>query len=553
MKKLKEWKNPLLVVLCLFLIGGLAGGIAFILTQSETVKCASAGMAGWKLDVSDQEAQPDTFIEAYLKDGLFMSSGEEAAASEVPEDEPAEPDTEPVPVPAAEGGENPPQPTVPVDYPYYIKVNRQACCITIYGKDASGAYTVPVKAIVCSVGKNNATPLGVFHASTKYTWKLLNGNVYGQYAFRVHNGILFHSVPYYTKSKDNLKYKEYNKLGNPASQGCIRMSTIDAKWIYDNCPTGTTVEVYESEDPGPLGKPIPLAIDENSPYKGWDPTDPDTGNPWRNSLPIFAGVTNRTVERGSAVDVAQGVSATDYLGNPLTVTASGSVNSNKVGQYTVSYSTQDEYGNTADATAVFSVIDTTAPVVSCRGNMVITDADTGNLKKLLLANVTAADSGQPLSSNAITLNWNELSKATERGAYGVYTCSAQAKDESGNVSKSVRFTVTYKDVLAPVITGPDEVQITVGWEDSDSYEQVLEKAKPEARNTIEMNCQITDFSVEAPTTLIEYQSCDYEEVPSAEGGQIIKSLMLSYQITATDKQGNQASKQIKCRVTRAKQ
>ena len=34
---------------------------------------------------------------------------------------------------------------------YYIKVNRKQNCITIYSKDEKGKYTVPVKAMACSV------------------------------------------------------------------------------------------------------------------------------------------------------------------------------------------------------------------------------------------------------------------------------------------------------------------------------------------------------------------------------------------------------------------
>jgi len=35
-----------------------------------------------------------------------------------------------------------------------------------------------------------------------------------------------------------------NKLGSPASHGCIRLKVEDARWIYNNCPAGTTVTVY---------------------------------------------------------------------------------------------------------------------------------------------------------------------------------------------------------------------------------------------------------------------------------------------------------------------
>lgn len=167
--------------------------------------------------------------------------------------------------------------------PYYIKVNRLANCVTIYGKDEQGEYTIPVKAMVCSVGLRGNTPLGVFKTSTKYNWRYLYGNVYGQYAYRIKGPILFHSVPYYEKDKSTLETEEYNKLGEPASKGCVRLSVEDAKWLIDNCPEGTTVEIYDSEDPGPLGKPEAVKIDTSSPNKGWDPTDPDEENPWKTA------------------------------------------------------------------------------------------------------------------------------------------------------------------------------------------------------------------------------------------------------------------------------
>lgn len=166
--------------------------------------------------------------------------------------------------------------------PYLIKVNRLANCVTVYTKDEAGEYTVPVKAMVCSVGLNDETPLESGRISDKYDWRLLFGNVYGQYAVRFNGHIMFHSVPYTVQSKDALKDGEYNLLGQPASQGCIRLSVADAKWIYDNCDNGTKVEVYDAEDPGPLGKPSAIKIDPNSALKGWDPTDPDVLNPWTN-------------------------------------------------------------------------------------------------------------------------------------------------------------------------------------------------------------------------------------------------------------------------------
>lgn len=166
------------------------------------------------------------------------------------------------------------------EFPYYIKVNRRQNCITVYTSDENGEYTVPYKAMICSTGLYNATPRGTFHLSTKYLWRELYGKVYGQYATRITGGVLFHSVPYYKKSKSALCTEKYNKLGQQASMGCVRLTVEDAKWIADNCPSGTTVEIYEDDDPGPLGKPEAAHIDTDSPNKGWDPTDPDVANPW---------------------------------------------------------------------------------------------------------------------------------------------------------------------------------------------------------------------------------------------------------------------------------
>lgn len=165
-------------------------------------------------------------------------------------------------------------------YPYMITVNRTQNMVVVYAKDANGEYTVPKKAMLCSVGLNGATPTGTYKTSNRYTWRLLSGNVYGQYATRITGPILFHSVPYFTKDKSDLEYEEYNKLGEAASLGCVRLTVIDAKWIYDNCPSGTTVKIYDSDAAEPLARPTAPKIDTTSPNRGWDPTDPDKKNPW---------------------------------------------------------------------------------------------------------------------------------------------------------------------------------------------------------------------------------------------------------------------------------
>ncbi len=168
--------------------------------------------------------------------------------------------------------------------PYAIKVNRAMNTVTIYSPDETGQYTVPVKAMICSTARQGYyTPLGTFTlAAYRSPWRLMVDGTYGQYATSFSGHYLFHSICYSDDSHDAMVRESYNKLGEPASMGCVRLETVDAKWIYENCPAGTPVTVYEDpESPGPLGKPEPT-IDDIPPeyHNGWDPTDPAEGNPW---------------------------------------------------------------------------------------------------------------------------------------------------------------------------------------------------------------------------------------------------------------------------------
>ena len=184
----------------------------------------------------------------------------------------------PAPAPTPDTGIN--NNWVKSNLPYYIRVNRTQNLVIIYKKDADGHFNIPVKAMACSVGLNGKTPTGTYSTTDKYTWRFLSGNVWGQYATRITGHYLFHSVPYYSKSKSDLEYNEYNKLGQPASLGCIRLCVADAKWIYDNCPSGTVVTIYDSSAKEPMAKPAPVRINTGDSRRGWDPTDPDPRNPW---------------------------------------------------------------------------------------------------------------------------------------------------------------------------------------------------------------------------------------------------------------------------------
>ena len=151
---------------------------------------------------------------------------------------------------------------------YLIKVNKQASCTTVYAKDGNNGYIIPVVSFACSPGAG--TPIGTFNTLNKYRWWHLYG-ADGQFCTRITGHILFHSPPYSSFNNYTLWPAEYNRLGTWASQGCVRLRSGDAKWIYDNCSLGTTVVIYNSSTPGPFNKPVYAKIPLS---QNWDPTDP---------------------------------------------------------------------------------------------------------------------------------------------------------------------------------------------------------------------------------------------------------------------------------------
>ena len=156
---------------------------------------------------------------------------------------------------------------------YYIHVNRKKCQVTIFAKDGDNGYTIPVRAMTCSVGTSkNQTPKGTYNTMSRTRWGLLMGPSYGQYCTRIVDSILFHSVAGYNKTSYNLSYRDYNKLGQPASHGCVRLCVRDAKWIYDNCKIGTIVTIDDKSDGCKFDKPKIKKIKASQHY---DPTDPN--------------------------------------------------------------------------------------------------------------------------------------------------------------------------------------------------------------------------------------------------------------------------------------
>ena len=101
-----------------------------------------------------------------------------------------------------------------------------------------------IKTMPCSGGKpETPTPQGVYTTNQKiyYAWipKFAQGAFYWT---RFYGPYLFHSVPY--DASGNMMAEELNKMGTPASHGCVRLLLEDAKWFYETLPLGIKVSIH---------------------------------------------------------------------------------------------------------------------------------------------------------------------------------------------------------------------------------------------------------------------------------------------------------------------
>lgn len=124
---------------------------------------------------------------------------------------------------------------------YNIDVNLTKQNIVVKEND------IEIKNIKCSTGtigdSDTETPLGQFFIQNKgeyfFNKKYEEG---ARYYIKFFANYLIHSIP--IDEKGNIIEEERNKLGFPASHGCIRVSMEDAKWIYDKIPNGSAILIH---------------------------------------------------------------------------------------------------------------------------------------------------------------------------------------------------------------------------------------------------------------------------------------------------------------------
>ncbi len=131
-------------------------------------------------------------------------------------------------------------------FPYKLVVDISDRRVYVYRWTGAG-YGERINTLKCCVGApSTPTPLGTYQAGGAIggRWYYFKDfDCYAQYATRIVGGILFHSVTYSRPNENS--GGSTRSLGRAESHGCVRLTVSDAKWIYDNCPRGTTVVVQE--------------------------------------------------------------------------------------------------------------------------------------------------------------------------------------------------------------------------------------------------------------------------------------------------------------------
>lgn len=245
--------------------------------------------------------------------------------------------------------------------PYAILVNIETGCATVYTYNNYGIYSKPVRAMVCSVGKGDATTIASYTIDGKERWQYMDdGNSYQYYTefSNSNGGFAFSSTPYESNAAATLITAEYNKLGTPCTSGNIWLCADDAKWVYDNCEKGTLVKIVGEEAKDPLGVPVPMRISENAKYKQWDPTDSAEKNPYDKLVPTFEGVDEAYVIVNETFDAYEGVKVYDTCKNEFTegVKVEGTVNCGRAGTYVITYLYTDAMSRTGRADRIVHVL-----------------------------------------------------------------------------------------------------------------------------------------------------------------------------------------------------
>jgi hypothetical protein len=207
-------------------------------------------------------------------------------------------------------------------------------------------------------------------------------------------------------------------------------------------PVGTTAINCVATDASGVSTP---------PTNLFDITVADTTPP---SITV-TGPSTITIEAGSAYGDA-GASASDLVAGAISVSSSNNILPMVPGTYAVTYTATDPSGNTATATRVVIVRDTTPPVVTVSGPGAPIEGNT-----LGGTRVTFTSSASDLVSGSLATSCTPASGSLFPVGTTNVTCSAT---DGAGLTGSRSFAVTITDTRAPTVTliGASSVNVEAG-------------------------------------------------------------------------------------------
>ena len=130
------------------------------------------------------------------------------------------------------------------------------------------------------------------------------------------------------------------------------------------------------------------------------------------------------------------------------------VDTDVVGQYTVTYNVSDANNNAAvEVTRTVNVVDTTIPVITLRGDATVT-IEVGST--YTDAGATALDNYDgDITSSIVTVN------TVDTSTVGTYTVTYDVSDANNNDAVQVIRTVNVVDTTLPVITLSGDATVTI--------------------------------------------------------------------------------------------
>ncbi|MBT3566320.1 MAG: DUF5011 domain-containing protein, partial [Porticoccus sp.] len=161
----------------------------------------------------------------------------------------------------------------------------------------------------------------------------------------------------------------------------------------------------------------------------------------------------------------------------VSLVTTGSVDSNALGNYTITYTATDQAGNSSTTTRQVNVIDTTAPVISTNGDSTVT-LEAGGTYSDLGATATDIADGSVSVTTTGSVNSNGV---------GTYIITYTATDQAGNSSTATR-QVNIIDTTPPSV-------ISISTDDSDS--------KVKDSDQVRISADFSELMASAPSINID--------------------------------------------------